>query len=155
MKLQKWAMVAEIVGAIAVVISLVYVGVGIRQNTDAIMSTNHQNLLALDIDKNSWFRDPDFAALYESALIDIDGLSAPQLRQFSTYVSDQMNIWEDIYITHEKGLIDDRVWEGYDEYYSSQLRLPSYRQIWAKKKDGWTGEFARHAESVLADVETE
>ena len=152
MKLERWALIAEIVGAFAVVISLVYVGVGIRQNTDAIMSANHQNLLAMDIDKNSWFRDPDFAELYESALTDIDSLSASQTRQFSTYVSDQINIWENIYIAHEKGLVDERVWEGYDEFYSSQLRLPSYRLIWAKNKDGWTGEFAQHAESVLTNA---
>ena len=150
MKLERWALVAEIVGAFAVVISLIYVGAGIRQNTDAIMSANHQNLLAMDIDKNSWFRDPSFAALYETALIDIDSLSAPQRRQFSTYVSDQINIWENIYIAHEKGLVDERVWEGYDAFYSGQLRLPSYRRTWARIKDGWTGEFADHAESVLS-----
>ena len=42
MKLEKGALIAEIVGAAAVVVSLVYVGVGVRQNTEAILSSNHQ-----------------------------------------------------------------------------------------------------------------
>jgi hypothetical protein len=149
MKLEKWALIAKIIGAMAVVISLVYVGAGVRQNTDAIMSTNHQNILAMDINKNAWFRDPEFAALYESGLKDIDTLSAPQMPQFRTFVSDQFNIWEYTYISHEKGLMDDDIWKGYDKFYSSQLRLPSYQMIWEKNKDGWTGGFARHAEAVL------
>jgi hypothetical protein len=152
MKLEKWALIAEIAGAMAVVISLVYVGAGIRQNTDAIMSANHQSLLAMDIEKNSWFRDPDFAALYESALTDIDSLSSPQFRQFSTFVSDQLNIWENVYVAHEKGLIEDNIWAGYDQFYSSQMRLASYRLIWERNKGGWTGEFAQHVESALLDA---
>jgi hypothetical protein len=45
-----------------------YVGLGIRQNTDAIMVANHQNILAMDIEKNSWLRVPESAELYHSAL---------------------------------------------------------------------------------------
>lgn len=96
------------------------------------------------------FRDPEFAAVYETGLTDLDRLSAHQMRQFRTFVSDQFNIWEYAYISHEKGLMSDNVWEGYDAFYSSQLRLPSYRLIWKKGKNGWTGGFARHLDAVLA-----
>lgn len=93
MKLKQWALTAELVGAVAVVVSLVYVGAGIRQNTCAIMAANHQNLLAMDIDENAWFRDAEFAALYEAALAAIDGLSVSQMRQLRSFFSDQLNIW--------------------------------------------------------------
>ena len=150
MKLKKLALIAEIIGAAAVVVSLVYVGASIRQNTDAITAANHQNLLSMDIEKNAWFRDREFSELYVSALSNIDGLSAAQLRQFRTYVSDQVNIWENVYIAHETGLISDTIWEGYNQYYSGQMKLPAYRFVWERNKDGWTGDFARHVETVLA-----
>ena len=35
-KLHDYALFAEIVGAIGVVISLIYVGIGVRQNTEAV-----------------------------------------------------------------------------------------------------------------------
>ncbi len=72
------------------------------------------------------------------------------MRQFRTFVSDQLNVWGNVFISCEKGLIDDPVWEGYDEFYSSQLRLPSYRLVWDMSKDGWTGRFASHVEAALA-----
>jgi hypothetical protein len=73
-KLQDWALVAEITGAIAVVISLIYVGVGVRQNTDAISVANHHAIVAMDIERNTWFRDLEYAAVYELALDDINQL---------------------------------------------------------------------------------
>ena len=153
MKLERWALVAEIVGAIAVVISLVYVGSGVRQNTDAILSSNHQNLVAMDMNKNAWFRDAEFAALYTSGLENVDSLSASELQQFNVFLADGLNVWEYAFISHDRGLMDDTIWEGYDRFYSSQLRLPSYRSFWEGNRDGWTEEFQHHADSVLIATE--
>jgi hypothetical protein len=51
--LQKWALVAEIIGGIAVVLSLIFVGVGVRQsseetaiNTRAIQTNAYQDLIS-------------------------------------------------------------------------------------------------------------
>lgn len=154
MKLERWALVAEIVGAIAVVVSLLYVGAGVRQNTEAILSANHQNLVAMDMNKNAWFRDPVFAALYELGLGDPSALTPGQFKQFETFIADQLNIWEYAFISHENGLMADNIWAGYDRFYSSQLRLPAYRSFWDVNKDGWTREFARHADAVLAGVDS-
>lgn len=150
MKLEKLALIAEIIGGVAVVVSLLYVGIGIRQNTDAIMVANHQNILAMDIEKNSWLRDPNFAELYDSALSDEEELSGPRKWQFRAFVADLVNIWENIYITHQKGLIDTAIWEGYDSFYGSQIRLPAYRRIWEEGRDGWSGDFAKHVDAALA-----
>ena len=104
------------------------------------------------MNKNAWFRDSEFAALYESGLHDIGALSVSQLRQFTTFIADQLNVWEYAFISHENGLMEDSIWEGYDTFYSSQLRLPSYQTYWEENKGGWTTEFRRHADATLADV---
>ena len=83
-RLQEYAFFAEIIGAVGVVISLIYVGVGVRQNTDAVHVANHQALVAMDMDKNEWLRDPEFAAIYEIAREDFTKLSPVQLRQYLT-----------------------------------------------------------------------
>ena len=134
MRLEKWALIAEIAGGIAVVISLLYVGVGVRQNTEAILSANHQNLVAMDMNKNAWLRDPGFAALYELGLQDIDALSPAQMLQFRTFVADKLNVWEYAFISHENGLMEEDIWLAYDRFYASQLRLNSYRSFWMENK---------------------
>ena len=44
LRLAEWASLAEVVSAIAVVISLIYVGIQIRDNTEAIRAANRQQL---------------------------------------------------------------------------------------------------------------
>ena len=45
MKLEKWALIAEIIGGVAVVFSLIYVGFQVAQNTQAIrINTVQQSL---------------------------------------------------------------------------------------------------------------
>jgi len=92
--LQDYALAAEIIGAIAVVISLIYVGASVNQNTKAIMVSNHQALVTMDMDKNDWLRDSGFAAIYEIGLEDTSKLSPVQLMQFSTFVANTFNAWE-------------------------------------------------------------
>ena len=44
MSLEDWAAVAEIVGAIAVVATLIYLAIQVKQNTGAIQATNRQSI---------------------------------------------------------------------------------------------------------------
>ena len=126
-KLQDWALASEIVGAFAVVLSLIYVGLGVRQNTNAISVANHQAIVAMDIDRNSWFRDPEYAAVYELALDDINQLSPAQLRQFQTFVADTFNTWEFAFITRKNEMMEANIWDGWDGYYRNELNKESYR----------------------------
>ena len=84
---KKWAAIAEIVGTFAVVISLIFVGISIRQNT-AVIQADQQNLLYVLTD--SWLSDqvahPELfdigaRAVNQQALTPTAGLrSAPTMR---------------------------------------------------------------------------
>ena len=52
MKLEKWALIAEIIGGIAIVLSLVFVGIEIRRNTNAAYAATYDQILADHIDIN-------------------------------------------------------------------------------------------------------
>jgi hypothetical protein len=67
--------------AIAVVVSLIYVGISVNKNTGAILVANHQALVAMDQDTNAWCRDSEFAEIVETAEDDVSKLSPVQARQ--------------------------------------------------------------------------
>jgi hypothetical protein len=66
---------AEIVGAVAVVVSLLYVGLQIRQNTRAIQDTSDQNSLTLAHSIDAYLFDDEFVTDYESGLKDYSTLA--------------------------------------------------------------------------------
>jgi hypothetical protein len=45
LKLSEWASIAEVMGAIAVVLSLIYVGLEINENTTEVREANRQQLV--------------------------------------------------------------------------------------------------------------
>jgi hypothetical protein len=49
-RLSDWATIAEIISAIAIVVSLIFVGLEIRQNTNATYAASYDNLLADIVD---------------------------------------------------------------------------------------------------------
>jgi hypothetical protein len=52
--LEYWALIAEIAGAIAVVMSVIYLGVQVRANTKVLRSQAHFNALSLASDRSRW-----------------------------------------------------------------------------------------------------
>ncbi|MEH6909713.1 MAG: hypothetical protein V7459_03935 [Oceanicoccus sp.] len=126
-KLEKFALFAKIVEAVAVVVSLIYVGIGVRQNTAAVHVANHQALVAMDSDKNTWLRSAEFAAIYENARGDFGQLSEIERRPYITFVADTFNAWEFAFITHENGAMADNIWKGLDGFYRSELKTEAFR----------------------------
>lgn len=151
-RLQEYAFFAEIIGAVGVVISLIYVGVGVRQNTDAVHVANHQALVAMDMDKNEWLRDPEFAAIYEIAREDFTKLSPVQLRQYLTLVADTLNAWEFAFITHNSGAMSDTIWNGWDGFYRSELQTEAFRWFWKDGGINFSPDFRVYVDSVLTDM---
>ena len=148
-KLQDYALIAEIVGAAAVVISLIYVGLGVRQNTDAIQVANHQALVAMDMDKNNWLRDPEFAAIYDNARQDMDTLSPVEFRQYLTFVADTLNAWGFAFITHNNGAMDDTIWNGWDGFYRVEMETEGFQRFW-NDNPTFSPDFSSYVNSILA-----
>ena len=151
-KLQEYALIAEIVGAIAVVISLIYVGASVGQNTAVVEVANHQALVAMDSDKNTWLRDADFAAIYEKARSDFGQLSKVDSRQYLTFVADTLNAWEFAFITHENGAMADNIWHGWDGFYRSEFETEAFQYFWKLHGDGFSPAFVAYLETVLSEI---
>ena len=143
------ALIAEIVGAVAVVISLIYVGVSVNQNTRALMVSNHQALVAMDQEKNSWLRDEQFAEIFEIASDDIGRLSPAQARQYRTFEADTFNAWEFAFITHNDGMMDDNIWEGWDGFYRHRMQGKGPQWFWRTSKDTYSSAFRSYVDSIL------
>lgn len=147
-KLQNYALIAEIVGAVAVVISLIYVGLGVRQNTSAIRVANHQALVAMDMDKNNWLRDPAFAIIYSKAREDFSNLSKVELLQYTTFIADTLNAWEFAFITHNNGAIDDTIWDGWDGFYRAEMKTEGFQMFW-RDNPTFSPDFSSYVSSIL------
>ena len=113
--LRKWALVAEILGGAAVVLSLIFVGFQIRQsslqteqNTVALEVSAYQNLVALMNDMNmEMYRDEYLASLnfrFGRDEITSDDPDYPRLVFYIGYVT---RLSDMAYLQYERGLISE------------------------------------------------
>lgn len=150
-KLQKWAHVAEIAGAVAVVISLVYVGVQIRENTDAQQSQTEMNLFSLGFAWDEWWQDPGFVAIVAKASNDRSALTTVEQLQIEKHISLGLNLWAYGWKSYERDQIDAAEWQAWDNWFRSQMTSAIWQETYADIRDAYHVEFQRHVDSVTAN----
>ena len=143
----------EVIGIIAVVFSLALVAYELRQNTEAVRVANHQALVAMDLEKNAWLRDQDFATIYVLAREDFEKLTPVQSRQYLTFVADTFNAWEFAHITYSSGAMEENIWNGWDGFYRSELATEAGRKFWKDGGHNFSLEFRTYVDSLVQYLE--
>lgn len=102
--------ISELVGAIAVVITLGYVAVQIRQTTNAILVHSRQALLDADVSLISDFLEH---GIYPSLFRDEATLSPEDERKFTWLLIKALRIREFAWHQYKSGNLDETTWQSY------------------------------------------
>ena len=127
MMLENLAYVAQIVGVIVVIASLIYVARQVRQNTELLRSNARQALLsndhaAIQLSMSS-------ADLFEK-LSRTDKLSFQDQWRFSLQMILEMRNREHEYLQFEAGELDEETWRSYREIIRVSLGTERGRKWW-------------------------
>jgi len=111
MKLEKYALIAEVVSAIAVVITLIFVIVEIRANTAATLASNRQSLAGRTeqfLATNS--TSPELAALVVKVRRD-EELTAEERYQYGNYLGHALRLAEEGYLLYLDDALSNEYWQ--------------------------------------------
>ena len=150
---QKWAAISEVFGTIAVVVSLIFVGISIRQNT-AVVQANQQNLLYELTD--NWFSDrltnPE---LYEIELraLDSQNLTDVERLRYSELIYRAMNVWENAYFKHENGFLSDEQYQAFHDANVNWVECCAPRWTWGEIKDDFRSDFVKLVDAIYREQE--
>ncbi|MGR8948211.1 MAG: hypothetical protein ACU84Q_09210 [Gammaproteobacteria bacterium] len=147
--------VGEIVGAIAVVISLVYVAVQIRQNTAAVRVSTHQDLLANQTAaQHIAAANPQVAELWQQADDDYDGLSPAERKQFTVFSLNMFNTFQSARFSHEADLLPEEVWEAWVRGYAAIIgSSPGFRREWVSLRELYTPNIRHVVDKLVTEHE--
>ena len=131
MKLEKWAMVGEIIASIAIVVTLAILIVELRGNTSAIQVATIDNVTGGWTDLNeSVVSDPQVARALIVGLYNPDALSDVEAVQFSMWLRMFGNQVERVARHHALGLIPDSEYEDALYQLAWLTETPGGRQAW-------------------------
>ena len=151
MKLSDWANVAEIVGAVAVIVTLAYVAVQIEQNTIAVEASTRQGRLDYGREQTELLiTQPGLAKLVMKAEKNANDLNDEEQLLFYEFTTWRMATWELTYQEYVDGLLDEETWLAWDGYYLLFVKgKPGYRKFFSDTRPQWDSRFMAHVDKSL------
>ncbi|MGR8946694.1 MAG: hypothetical protein ACU84Q_01515 [Gammaproteobacteria bacterium] len=139
---------AEVVAALAVIVSLIYLARQIGAQIKESQLTAAHEIAAGFRDMLVPFMDPDFAELLVRANNDFDGLSDSE--RFQIIVAQQRNIrlWEEAYYQYKGGRLNENIWHSMVRQYSSFLSLHSFAKVWELRREFYNADFVDFVEGL-------
>jgi hypothetical protein len=113
-KLTELAQIAEIIAAVAVVLSLIYVGKEVQSNTAAVRGAAMQAVATTDADALMTIAaDATLSEIVRLGHLDHSQLSPPDAHRYKLFMTQFWLNYQNIYQQSELGLIDQSVWRSY------------------------------------------
>lgn len=134
--------VAEVIGAVAVVVTLIYLAIQIRQNTNAVrlqtghnISEEYRDIFAI-ISQNEGLAD-----LIHRAALDHESISGADKARYYALNSNFVRAVENAFVQWNENALDHRHWSGMKRMLSDYTRLPAFQEYWANRKHWFSDEF--------------
>ncbi len=149
MSLADLASLGSFISGIAVLISLLFVGFQMRQNTLAIRAAasqahaaNFQQVLTPIID------NAEVAQIWKTGLQDIRALTEEQRVRFIVLVSGNFRFFETAHIQWRRGQLDKAHWEDLEPFIRQFAQQPGIRTYWQVRGHMHSSEFIRWYETI-------
>ncbi len=132
LNLAEWAELSEIIGTVAIVITLVFVGYRINQNTAAIQASNENFLYQLQFARiSAVINSPGMASIYVKRNRNED-LSVEEGERYYWDRVLEIGTWEIAFIRHRDGIFSSEQWDAWDNYYTSGILNQFLAEYWEK-----------------------
>ena len=150
MSLNDLANIGQVIGAVAVVISLIYVAMQIRQNTAAVRAATAQSVHEHFA---NWYQqfatDASLAEVAVKGLKDYASLSETEKARFVSIFMAFLSYGQNAFLKWRQGLLSPSLWIGWEQVLMNLLGAPGGKGLWKERAYLFGEEFRRHVEGDL------
>ncbi|WP_286261934.1 hypothetical protein [Thalassotalea atypica] len=135
----------NMIAALAGILSLVFVGYQIRQNTRVLQSQSNIDLLLASFSMREVITEnSEVAALKIKVQNNYTGLSEIERTRYEAFVSRKFDIWEHAFKLNTAGLIAPSMWQAWNNSYTPLLKKTAAKEFWKKNQFGFSEDFQKH-----------
>lgn len=151
-KLERWALLAEIVGAVAVVLSVAYLALQVSDNNRLLRSQAHYNGLELSQRPlEIMIENENLAGVIANCDENPEGIDRTSWYRCSSYYLMQFNSWEYLYYQHEDRSIPVELWNGADASFRNRVATKrGYGRFWTESQLAFDEPFRSYVELQFA-----
>ncbi len=142
MNIGELANYAEVVGGGAVIISLIYVAIQIRQNTAVVRTSNYADLSFKVSEFNQLIAENgELAEIYTRGTASYKELSEIEQIRFNMTISRLMQAVQAMFHLRQRGYIDSKLAQTNFDSVALFLAAPGLQEWWQDNKQWWESEF--------------
>lgn len=154
--LESLANLGEIIGAIAVVVSLLYVAIQVRQNTQAQQTENFSRALdRVAAMQATLSQDPETSVIFSKGVLDPSELTAKERMQFTWAMYELFGAFEFMYLASKTKAIPTEVWQRWSSAVAWWLSFSGVQTWWTVRPIPFTESFTSYVEDVLRNNPTD
>ena len=153
LRLKDWAHIAEVVGGVAVILSLLFVGFQVRANTNEVRAANRQQLVGrAHAAVRGFAADPQLANIIARAGAG-DSLSAAERVQYGYVLRAVLYDVQEAFVLHGEGRLDDEFWLTRSALVNAYLSNPVALDLYTRDRAQGTmlGEFTGWVDSMIVE----
>lgn len=142
----------DLIGALAVVVSLVYLAIQVRQNTNAVRAETAREVVASIRAVNTTVAsDPELFRLFSTMTENPDQLSPEERGRVTHLLFNHYRAIEEAHLQYTKGNLDEEIWAGWSRTFYDYINSPGWRRYWELRRDLFSGTFARYVDGLHGD----
>lgn len=152
LKLADWASVAEIIGTLAVIVSLLLLVRSVDQNTEVITASEANNIW------ESWRQVAVLPVLNNSQLaevrskvMDSQQLSTVEQIQWDVYLSAQIDLFAQLFERRSSGLISEEYWGYWSGGFWAVWETNDFARIYDRDRDYYSATFKEYVDSEVIE----
>ena len=154
-RLQKISIITEIVGAVAIVVSLIFVGIQFIENTKATKSATAASTIGTI---SSWYTEmgnnEQSSSLFYNYMADPDSLTSEERFQVIITLHGLFLTFQNSYYLSQEGTLDSRIQESITKAAVGVKDQPGFRLFWKLRRELFFPEFQKHIDEIVdTDIE--
>ena len=144
--------IGELIAAVAVIISLIFVGIEIQQNNSIQRQQATRNLSRDWSDAISSYQDPNLACLFIRLGNDRANITAQEATQIEAALWRIYKVYEQLHYQYEQGMVDESVWNGFRRLMLTEASFEPFRVWWGGYQATFSPRFRNFLSTMMAET---
>jgi hypothetical protein len=148
------AAVSQLIGSIAVVFSVLYLGIQVHRSTRVarVAAQDAAAAAVRDVTK-PFMENAELARVWRAGLEDLNALSAEEQARFFHATHQFLKALETIHFHYAYGLMDRQIWEGWRELLRHYVATPGIAHYWKMRPEVFSDRFRKFVDTLELPTE--
>ena len=138
---------AESVGAVGIIVTLIYLTTEVRRNTRTARAAAAQASSASAQARLMALQTPEKARVWRVGSSDPESLDPDEQALFLFMLQATFRGFEDQFHQHREGLLSAEHWDSYARVFLGMMQRPGHQHFWSQRRDVFTTSFAEWVDS--------